>query len=167
MYICIMRWGKNLGWKIKYFLQRKLIAFSLSASAWMGNQYRHSYWKMLTRIQKTGVKRKTGRCNSQVCVPHHALWAGWVGSPGDENTESWGRNGVNLSVASTLPAWPCVHFQLFCRQWTWSFCTSLTFCSLAPTILCRLLAISVFPARQFSCLFTQVWQTSLASLCKG
>lgn len=84
----------------------------------------------------------------------------WVGSPRDRSTESWERNGVNLSVASTLPTWPCVHCQLFCRQWTRSFCRSVAFCSLAPTILCSLLAMSGFPARQFSYLFARVWQTS-------
>lgn len=82
LYLCIMRWGNDLGWEIKGIsfvlftekVQSWFLPF-LSASVWMGRKYRHSHWKMLTKMHKTSVEWKTGCHNSQVWVPCHA-WHG-------------------------------------------------------------------------------------------
>lgn len=123
------------------------------ASLWMCHKFRHCphNWKMLTKIQKTDARfRVENRTWQQPGVsPTWCSCVAWVGSWGDKSTESWEENGVNSSVTSTLPAWPCVPCQLFCRQWTCSFCLSLAFCSLALTLLC------------------QGWQISSASSCEA
>lgn len=77
------------------------------ASLWMCHKYRHccQYWKMLTKIQKNNARfRVENRTLQQPGVSPMCSWAAWVGSPGDQSTESWEENGVNSSVASTLSA---------------------------------------------------------------